>query len=283
VRYTLNPPWADKILRKNWDDLSAALGPELLPQPALAKKKAYAYYGCGSYGCVFPTSSENLVFKLTSDSSEAAFVAAALRIGKWPSGIVRYQALFQVPYEYYQDRQVYVLVREEATSVGKLTERQAPDFVRMLDLFQAWASEAQGLLHHLSSTDQWRRRLLAEASDAAATTRKRLRKADILAAEDPRDTSFVTRMKPAIRFAYSVAACDFISQWLSQREPSSFVGEALWFYLHQGLLLADVHLGNIGRVERGDESVWAITDPGHMVPLETRWLDAVVPELPEAR
>jgi hypothetical protein len=47
----------------------------------------------------------------------------------------------------------------------------------------------------------------------------------------------------------------------------SSVGMAMDFYLDEGIVLADVHLNNIGKVQEEDYDglVTAITDPGHAV------------------
>jgi hypothetical protein len=55
-------------------------------------------------------------------------------------------------------------------------------------------------------------------------------------------------------------------------------GEALLFYYYHGLLLADVHLNNIGRSFE-DPNYWVISDPGHAVALSNRWATVSVPEL----
>ena len=59
------------------------------------------------------------------------------------------------------------------------------------------------------------------------------------------------------------------------------VGEAFAYYLEEGLLLADVHFGNIGEAMPEDHAACelVITDPGHMVPLKDRWLSVSVPKL----
>jgi hypothetical protein len=64
------------------------------------------------------------------------------------------------------------------------------------------------------------------------------------------------------------------------------VGQALSYYLERGLLLTDVHAGNIGKITRDGCEVNVITDPGHATDLlhldeETalEWKNCVIPEL----
>jgi hypothetical protein len=63
------------------------------------------------------------------------------------------------------------------------------------------------------------------------------------------------------------------------------VADALKYYIERGILLADVHSMNLGEPMPGERK-WKrkgliITDPGHMVPLDRRWLEVRVPQLSE--
>jgi hypothetical protein len=69
-----------------------------------------------------------------------------------------------------------------------------------------------------------------------------------------------------------------MTELMQNTDGSDLIGSALRYYLEQGLLLADVHANNVGKVER--TSGWVITDPGHAVPLEQRWAVVNVPGLP---
>lgn len=78
-----------------------------------------------------------------------------------------------------------------------------------------------------------------------------------------------TDYKGAQRVALGLRACEAVAE-LSANEPEGYlVGQALGYYLDHDLLLADVHINNIGEVERDGyrEPLLVITDPGHAVSL----------------
>jgi len=67
-------------------------------------RRTFKEFGCGHYGCVFPTTVDNMVFKLTSDASEAAFVATALKLPDWPDGMIRYHRIVELSGEKHRRR-----------------------------------------------------------------------------------------------------------------------------------------------------------------------------------
>ena len=119
-------PWVGRVLTDWWPTLRDAVGSDrLMPRSAprenpRRKRVQLREYGCGYYGCVFPTGNSGLVFKVTTDSSEAAFVAAARTIEAWPHGMVLYTNVWQLAGEKHGRRPVYVLWREAAGHVGEL-------------------------------------------------------------------------------------------------------------------------------------------------------------------
>jgi hypothetical protein len=50
-----------------------------------------------------------------------------------------------------------------------------------------------------------------------------------------------------------------------------WVGLALLGYLDAGVLVADVHEGNVGHVQRDGRDLVVITDPGHAAVLPSPW------------
>lgn len=86
-----------------------------------------------------------------------------------------------------------------------------------------------------------------------------------------------SRLKGAMRVAAYAVACSTLASVMANEEGLYYVGQAFEFFCGEGLLLADVHLGNIGLL---DQERWGITDPGHMVPLDPRWLSVEIPTLP---
>jgi hypothetical protein len=247
------------------------------PAPNRRKRRALQEFGCGRYGCVYPTGDPSVVFKMTSDRAEAAFVVAAMSIGEWPAGMVRYHDIWQLDGVSYYNRPVYVLWRDEAENVGDLAggistryqdkfgRGQCRDFVDELQYFQRIAHVARAKVQKSRNV----RALLKRVDGLAPWAWEYYQRA---APQHLRGAEFI---------AVAKLQCSSLAQFMSGRHCGYLVGEALEFYLDKGLLLADVHLGNIGEVTPPDFSTWelGITDPGHMVPLAPRWLEVDVPLL----
>jgi hypothetical protein len=87
-------------------------------------------------------------------------------------------------------------------------------------------------------------------------------------------------LKGARGAAYAVQACKIVAQEMIGEDVGYLIGEALFEFINEGLLLADVHANNVGMVLRGQQNpVWIITDPGHLVPLRAKWLDVEVEQI----
>ena len=85
-------------------------------------------------------------------------------------------------------------------------------------------------------------------------------------------------LRGAMRLAMALRLCELIAELMQNTDGSDLLGDALGHYLDKGILLADVHGHNVGKVERTPG--WVITDPGHAVGLEARWDAVTVPRLP---
>jgi hypothetical protein len=282
-----NPPWLNRVISQSWPAIERRVGPELMPTtvPGAGRKIEVEELGCGHYGCVVPTGKPGIVMKLTSDPLEAHFVAAALRIGRFPLGIVHYASVYSLPAEYRQ-RQLFVLWREEANDVGALSGLDARTagwflqydpydqaslrhFRKRLQAFQWWASEFKAIVDR--ATDM--KRTLAEMIRYEAWARELVDLEHVEDREIGRSKRPFPHLKGARRLAVLLRGCEILAEMMANESKGDLVGEALEFYLQNGLLLADVHAGNVGHVRRADfaKPVWAITDPGHAVPLDLRF------------
>jgi hypothetical protein len=274
-----NPPWLNSVLGETWPAIERRVGPELMPSRAEGEGRSLVVeeYGCGHYGCVVPTSNPDIVMKLTSDPLEAHFVAAALRIGKPPLGIVHYASVYQLP-AHYRRRALYVLWRESAESVGGLTKEQGGDayeaaarrhFRNRLERFKYLAVECKRIVDRAADM----KRTLSEAARYEVWAREHVELHHV----EERDVGYskhaFAQFKGAQRLAALLRGCEIVAELMEHEPEGDLVGEALSFYMQNGLLLADVHANNVGRVRRVDYSkpVWAITDPGHAVPLDMRF------------
>ena len=274
-------PWIDRTASALWSRIVAASPkPEWVPRQegSRGSKVHVEELGCGHYGCVMPTNDPEVVCKITSDVTEATFVVAAATLrGEPPEGIVRYLGIYQLP-EKHRGRDTFILWREAALSVG-LPGFYSRDF-RVKNLatalydFKTLANLARETLKGSANRDA----LLEEA-------RKNEDRAwDIcggfapLSEFGPAGEKLAKRFKGALRLAVTLRLCDIQTELMENTDGSDTVGSALRYYLQEGILLADVHTGNVGTVERTSGGV--ITDPGHAVGLQERWDNLKVLALP---
>lgn len=290
MRLALRPPrpqvapkhrWTVRMLSNWWEELVAVVPPEWLPVDAPKENRRRVRrireYGCGRYGCVYPTGQPGLVFKLTTDRSEAAFVVAAMQLSEWPEGMVRYHRIYQLEGESHYRRPVYALWRQEGHNVGDLgggiSERyqrrfgvsDCRSFVEDLRAFQKTAARVRSIVRNARRKPE----LLARVAELSSWARTYYRH------------SGPKWLRGAEHVAVARLECESLAAFMSGNSAGYLVGQALDYYLDHGLLLADLHLGNIGELFPPDFTTWelGITDPGHMVPLDAKWLDLEVPLL----
>lgn len=262
-------------MRSFWDDIAEHVPPEWMPVKDPGKKFSIEEYGCGHYGCVTPTEDEDVVFKLTSDITEARFVVMSMQLPQ-TEGIVRYHKIFALKNATYRKRPLFVLWRQAAKEVGFLVhpydlkiygyddfqERAIREGKRDIILFKDWAGEAKRVIDRMlkKAGPEHREEMLKRFWEAFQ---------DAPVQADPRHYRGLPRIGVAI------TKCWEISGSLGSTEVVTPIGAALEFYIDSGILLADVHLNNIGR-DKNDQLV--ITDPGHAVEFHPRWTK--LPEVP---
>jgi len=248
-----------RIVQSVWDSIQPDWRPTILTP-----------YGCGHYGCVYPTQNPEIVLKVTTDPTEAAFVQIAQTLG-FPDGIVKYYRI-EATAATYRGRTAYLIWRESAYEVGDVfggivaitrdadpyLRRTALEASKYLSMFQGYA----GLI----------RNSIIKSSDPVALQVAAAQFADWAWNEINWEDS-VSRIKQ-YRGPQRLAAAERAALGTAQMLGSTYlfdeVGQALEYYLNRGLLLADVHGGNIGRVRRedyGEEGLIVVTDPGHLVDL----------------
>ena len=227
-----------------------------------------------------PTKDPNIVCKITSDVTEAVFIAAALSLPEFPEGIVRYEAVYELPGAKHRNRPVFVLWREAAESTGVRYNYSGVDYetrskkllVRYLGLFKDAAGVARDALRASSEIDS----LLTSAKSLETEAHNLISEIDL--EHQSSLTSALTRFRGPLRVAAALRACEELATLMENTYLCDAVGGALSYYLDKGILLADVHQANVGTVSRLTAPV--ITDPGHAVGLEAKWRAVVVPELP---
>lgn len=288
-------PWVDRNLKKLLNDLRGRVPAEWLPRFSLDTGKVVEF-GCGSYGCVMPTNTEGLVFKLTTDVSEAAFVARALTLEP-TSGIVEYKKIFSTDLKH-KSRPMFVLWRSEVFSVGKWRygeTRYPPHLVFGEERAKLRDDPNYQYAYRVEREADTQLRLFLDwARIAREYVYKRLR--DIQKNYEPEDQleprqKFLTaawaayeRMEPVQEYGHghssyikgldrvgmALRTCLYTAQEMSSNPSLYRVGEALGHYLEEGILLADVHGQNIGLDAEGEA---LISDPGHSVEFHPKWAE----------
>lgn len=289
-----NPAWINRVLSHSWVALEKRVGRELMPielEGSGQRKRYVQEYGCGSYGCVMPTSAPKIVVKVTTDVLEAHFVAAALQINEFPAGIVRYVGILRLPAEH-RNRPVFVLWREEAHDVGSVGHHsfeKPPSWIAELDDYdkrnvkqfktrllrlKTWAHAFKESFDRAEDKE----RLYAELPKWHSWAMNRVELDDV-EADTYRPLPY--QYRGSQRLAVALRGCEVIAEMMANEPFGDLVGGALEFYMEHGLLLADVHTGNIGRVDRPDYGGQAlvITDPGHALPLDTRFATVAIDSL----
>jgi hypothetical protein len=284
-----NPPWADKIIKKYHYQIDARLKQDGHPRswfPRMSGEGVEKELGCGHYGCIFPVTASNVVCKLTTDKTEAIFVAAYKVLKEKrvePNGIVRYYQIYALPEEEkYKGRPVFILWREEAFDVGypawsnsiikeqeekkqdlSYWKRQIKITSTLMSRFKIHAEVCKKIsdkeFKNSTSKDYW--------EWMKARMNERDRAFEYINTEDKGSVKFDFN-----EFTYHLVLCEQITQEMTSENVAYKIGDALNEYLDAGLLLADVHEGNIGHAHRPDDNDWAdgiplITDPGHVVSL----------------
>lgn len=283
-----NPPWADRVLERNWEALRAFVGDDLLPveqQTDTSTREWRELASCGHYGCVYSTHTPGVVFKLTSDLTEAEFVAYAMKLGEWPAGMVRYHQIAALGVwpsargKDPKDHELFALWREEAFDIGAALRRSEagktpPQEEELLDWIDKY-------LHLARPVWEW----IVRENDASKAFVRQVDKRRAWAEETvQRAKTFAGAMgvarEEADKTAMHIAVCRAMAKIMGQLDYGATVGDAFSFYLDRGVIFADVHANNIGTVRRGANEILAITDPGRAAPVDTRAIRPAIPALP---
>jgi hypothetical protein len=301
-------PWVQRTLHTVWDRVAAQVPESWMPRAeprGRRRKDVFEEFGCGHYGCVMPTNEPDLVCKLTSDITEARFIARAMTLPPH-DGIVEYKGLYALRGEersagWGHKRPMFILWRTEAFNVGLLTsfffafgrvqmDNVLKTFVKddyaartlrqMLSLLKHFQNEAHVVRKYVGI----RLQSLAQGVSVGSSTNQSdfLRRVwesyerssyNYVLTETGKEVFGAPKhIKGLARVGIAMSNCRAIAQEVENTPILNYVGEALGHYLDEGLLLADVHQNNIGV---SSDNALIVTDPGHAVEVHPRWAGPV--------
>lgn len=263
---------AEEILRDNCSIISTAAKRFELPEPLFDRKCEHpSILGAGEYGIAVETTDDDCVFKLTSDPTEAHFVATAIRLRKEkgvdPRGIVDLRAVFSLP-DQHKKQDMFIIWRERATSIGvpKSGTCATKEFKKLLNAFY-------------EASDKALRIAIDEQDNQGFAGYWQWMKDRVLLANALMDER---KVPVSSDFSELLVDCfELADAMMGSSHEAFFVGEALRTYLHSGILLCDMHGKNVGIVERGNckTETFVISDPGHALILKKDLSDVKIPVL----
>jgi hypothetical protein len=261
-------PWVDRNITTAWKRIAARVPATWMPLAEVGTKVHVQELGCGHYGCVMPTSDPDIVCKLTTDATEAAFIARAMTMDS-VEGIVKYHDIYAIDGATHKGRQLFITWRSAADTSGILiSEQHSKD-----DYSRRSAKEGA--------------KLLGQFQDKAAIVRKTLlpKLQEDLAEEwltglwanfeQANPEASLQHQRAQVKAAIALRQCYVLAQEIANTYLVDAIGNTLEYYIDNGLLLADIHLNNIGRDSSTEQII--ITDPGHCVVVHPQW--AYPPEI----
>lgn len=274
------PTWTLNFLTQNWAAIQqAAPGPEWMPVElpySMARARRLDELGCGHFGCVFATYTPGIVLKVSSDPSEADFIKMIGQGDAGPPGIVRYYGILDLPGSF-RNRPIHLIWREEASHLGFILQEDCnstrnPRACRDFRQYHHAYLEAAGVVRKMSKLPAFARQLAElRQGDLENWAWRNVTIEDAYARTTWGQTTAppFLRYKGTQRLAAALRICQIAFELEANTDYASEVGAALEYYFERGVLLADVHFNNIGKVQRdmgyGLEEITVITDPGHAV------------------
>lgn len=277
-----NPPWAENLVHKYCDEIARVARKHDLPLPLFdgpCEIDPRSELGSGIYGVVYLTDDLGCVFKATTDSSEAHFIATAIKLRKErgidPAGIVDYRAVFALP-EKHGGEEIFITWREKAVSVG-LPESVAKSDRSMLKFIQAMAAfyeASEGNPPHDAGAFWLAVEQQQHTSEQAYWNWLKERVALANRMIDGKEGLSKSEMANRLYYAYVAA------EEMEKSGPDGrHVGQALRIFQENGLLICDLHANNVGVVERDGKRKWVLTDCGHSLCLSEDLRDIGIPIL----
>ena len=251
-----NPAWANGVIERVWHTLQAET-PQWMPRLDMLQAKGdnelvgdVREFGCGFYGCVYPTVDPRVVMKITTDDTEAEFASELAPTLIHPVCTAYYKVVeLNLKHD---GRNIYILWRQEAHLVGEILEA---------------IDEAQGREAHDQAFQLiWMQHKNAEIAYQILKGRRKA----LLGMKAYTD-ELTTRQLSTLK---SADASKAIKEWVASvadlavsgiPQLSVLFGNILDVFHKQQILFGDLHVGNLGAVHAPEGGVrWVITDPGHI-------------------
>jgi hypothetical protein len=265
---------AQSLIEKNRNRLAKGLehmGQSLTLMPAWEERNPpVAPYGCGAYGCAYPTEDRHVTFKITTDLTEALLADHFIeRNWSWP-GFCKIHLVVSFGIEVAPRVPVFGIWREAMSLVGL----QAADYCMSRD-------EGEDALTNARLSAYYVARALTELSEAYSHSRftplfsevfwdvvNRATAAGSLPMEDSKWQAWAKDLRDHL--ASYEKACDRMAgvkgldegviRRSSVKRPLALVAAAMSGLFKEGVVLGDVHCQNLGiPVDR----------PSHLVVMET--------------
>lgn len=248
-RLVQNPAWATDIIASTMETMEeSGIPPQWLPRmtdfQARSASRVMAdvkEYGCGAYGCVYPTHDPAVVLKLTGDDTEAQFAAELAPTLERPICVHYYKVAEPVGAKDQKGHQVYLLWREAAEHVGRIHEvvEDGDTAIQLINKQHAaaeWAYRTISNIYHPSRVGS------------------ALNKGERLTLQQ--------------RIAAWLEACEAMARQTIVPELRALGDGMVEVYRSQRIFFGDIHSGNLGMVRRPDGDRWVITDPGHVAVID---------------
>lgn len=280
-----NPAWAEDVIQRYCNQIGRVARKHNLPLPLFdgpCEIDPRSELGEGVYGVVYETDSLDCVFKLTTDSSEAHFIATAIKLRKErgvdPAGIVDYRAVFALP-EKHDGSEIFITWREKAVSVG-LPENVAKSDHSMIKFIEAMAAFYEASEGDPNRHDPGAFWLAVEQQEN--TSEKEywhwLKERVALANKMIDGKGLLSKSEMANRLFFAYVAAEVMEE---SGVDGKHVGHALRTYFENGVLISDLHANNVGLVERHGKRKWVLTDCGHCLIIDEMLRDVGIPMLKE--
>lgn len=243
-----NPPWTTAAVVDAWDLIKDSIQPSMLPlldrvKVDLRDKDRVVgrvhEYGCGAYGCVFPTHDPRIVMKVTTDATEAEFAAQLSQNLEQPIAVTYYHVV--ALNQFHEERRIYLLWRETADKVGEIGSALGARAVALINT------------QHKAAIDAY----TAKNTVESYLKLQRARRAPVPGMLDHLEKIARRHMQLWIN------TCLAIIRQTEVPELHELGHGLMECYYEQRIFFGDVHDGNVGLVHRDDGGHWVITDPGH--------------------